>query len=54
MTTNNKFRVTFRTYSAILKKTFTQVRDFQTMADFSLHAKALYSGNYEVVSVEHI
>jgi len=47
-------RVAFRTHSAILKKSFDHVMDFADMTQFSLYAKSLYSGNYEVVSVTNL
>ena len=43
--------ITFRTYSPILKKTFTDVKDVKSMADFTLYARALFSGNWEIVSI---
>jgi hypothetical protein len=42
---------TFNTYSPILNKTFTQVKTFASDSDFRLYAYALYSGNWELVSV---
>jgi hypothetical protein len=43
--------ITFKTYSPILKKSFVNVKTVRTMADFTLHARALYSGNWEIISV---
>ena len=42
--------VTFRTYSPVLKKYFVNVKTVKTMADFTLYARALYSGNWEIIS----
>lgn len=54
--TTNPFKMiratyTFTTFSPLLKKTFTQVKEFDTEADFRLYATALYSGNWSLVSV---
>lgn len=43
--------VTFKTYSPILKQSFVNVKQVKTMADFTLYARALYSGNWEIISV---
>ena len=43
--------ITFKTFSPILKQTFTNVKTVRTMADFTLYARSLYSGNWEIVSV---
>jgi hypothetical protein len=45
-------KYTFTTYSPILKKTFTQVEWFSSMANFRLYAMALYSAGWELLSVE--
>ena len=44
--------ITFDVYSPILKETFRNKRTFRSMEDFRLHAYALYSGNWSIVSVE--
>jgi hypothetical protein len=49
--TNTQITVTFRTYSPILKQTFTNVKTVRNLADFNLYARSLYSGNFEIVSV---
>jgi hypothetical protein len=43
--------ITFKTFSPILNKSFVNVKTVRTMADFTLHARALYSGNWEIISV---
>jgi hypothetical protein len=43
--------ITFKTFSPILKQTFTNVKTVKNMADFTLYARALYSGNWEIVSI---
>jgi hypothetical protein len=43
--------ITFKTFSPILKQTFVNVKTVKNMADFTLYARALYSGNWEIVSV---
>lgn len=45
-------KITFKIYSPILKKIFINVETFRTMEDFRLYAYSLYSGNWEIVSVE--
>ncbi len=47
-------RVTFSTYSAALNKTFTNVKTVRTMEDFRLYAYSLFSGNWAIISVEHV
>ena len=44
--------VTFRTYSPVLKKSFVNVKNVKTMAEFTLFARALYSGNWEIIAIE--
>ena len=44
--------ITFKVYSPILNKTFVNVKAVATMADFRLYAYSLYSGNWEIISVE--
>ena len=47
-------RVTFNTYSAVLDKSFVNVKDVKTMDDFRLYATALYSSNWSIISTEQI
>ncbi len=44
-------RVTFDTFSPLLNKFFRHTLDFTSMTAFRLHATALYSGNWSVVSI---
>lgn len=44
--------ITFRTYSPILDKFFVNVKEVKSMEDFTLYARALYSGNWEIVDVK--
>lgn len=43
--------ITYRTYSPILEKYFVNVKHVCTMADFTLFARSLFSGNWEIISV---
>ena len=45
-------KVTFSTYSAVLGKTFINVKTVQTMADFRLYAYSMFSGNWSILSIE--
>ena len=49
---NKTMVITFKVYSPILNKTFVNVKAVATMADFRLYAYSLYSGNWEIISVE--
>jgi len=43
---------TFTVYSAVLKKTYTNTAEFKSDADFRLYATAMYSGNWNLVSIK--
>lgn len=47
-------KVTFDTYSPLLGKYFRHVKAFRSLADFRLYARAVYSGDWAVVSVENM
>lgn len=51
MSNTAQITITFRTFSPLLNKTFTNVKTVRSLADFNLYARALYSGNFEIVSV---
>ena len=46
------FTVTYRTFEKDVNKTFVNVKTVRAMADFRLFACSMYSGNWEIVSVE--
>lgn len=50
-TTNYKFRVTFYTYSPILKKEFINVEYHRSIADANLRAMAL---DWTIQSIEEV
>ena len=43
--------VTYRVYEKDLNRTFENTKVVQSLADFRLFAFSLYSGNWEIVSV---
>jgi hypothetical protein len=43
---------TYTVYSAVLKKSFTNTGEFKSDSDFKLFATAMYSGNWNLVSVK--
>ena len=46
--------VTFSVHSAILNKSFVNIKQVKTMPDFNLYALALYSGNYSIISIKAV
>jgi len=45
-------KITYKTFCPTLKRTFVDTRTFRTMEDFRLFAYALFSGNWEIISVD--
>jgi hypothetical protein len=45
-------KVTFQVYEPCLDKTFVNVKEVKSMADFRLYAYSLWSGNWSIISVE--
>tara|TARA_R110000822_G_scaffold17178_4_gene57950 strand:+ start:807 stop:1178 length:372 start_codon:yes stop_codon:yes gene_type:complete len=50
--TKTMLKITFKCFSPILNKTFVNVKAVKTMEDFRLYAYSLFSGNWEIISVE--
>jgi len=44
--------VTFKVFEPALGKSFVNVKEAATMADFRLYATSLWSGRWEILSVE--
>ena len=49
-----RIRVTFDTYSELFGRHFRHVQAFESMSDFRLHVRALYSGSWAIVSVDEV
>lgn len=47
-------RITYQTYSKILDKTFTNVKEVKSMSDWDLFNMALFHGHATVVSTEAV
>ncbi len=46
--------VQFRTYSKLLNKSFINEKETKSLQHFHEYARALYSGNYEIIEVTYI
>jgi len=44
--------ITFKCFEPALNRTFINVKRVATMADFRLYAFSMWSGNWEIISVE--
>jgi len=46
--------ITFRVFSPILGKWYTNHKTTKTLADFRLYARSLYSGNWEIIEINQV
>ena len=47
-------KITYKTFSKILNKTFTHQEVFRSLDEFRLYVFSLYSGNWQIVKIEDI